>query len=164
MSPRALKFYAYSVRSLCVWCLVGRRMFDPVAHGKEAGARLSSKEYQSHREKLKLQKKAQNSALGCIGGVSVGTATFEDKSVASACPPRCSLIPCGLCWCRMRQMKAAKMHRSLVAAVKLGEKVAAQERAETDKMDALLASVGLSRQGLATGDAAVSIAPRPPGQ
>ncbi len=47
-------------------------------------------------------------------------------------------------------MKAAKYHRNLTAARKLGQKVLQVELAEEMKMDSLLASVGLSREQLAT--------------
>ena len=46
-------------------------------------------------------------------------------------------------------MKAAKYHRNLTAARKLGQKVLQVEQAEEEKMDSLLASVGLSRELLA---------------
>lgn len=59
-------------------------------------------------------------------------------------------------------MKAGKMHRSLVSAVKLGDKIAAKDREEAAKMDALLESVGLSRSGLASGELTPSIQPRSP--
>jgi hypothetical protein len=49
-----------------------------------------------------------------------------------------------------------------VSAVKLGNKIAAKDREETAKMDALLASVGLSRTGLASGEQAPAIQPRSP--
>jgi hypothetical protein len=52
---------------------------------------------------------------------------------------------------RLQQRKAVRLHKSLVASKRLGEKVARVEAAESQKVDDILASLGLSRDTLATG-------------
>lgn len=80
-------------------CHAHRAELDPVAIGAKAASLLSSAEYQRMREEMLIQKRAMKVNAACAG--------FENGA--------------HLPDFKIKMMKAAKLHRGLVQAEKLGE-------------------------------------------
>ena len=68
------------------------------------------------------------------------------------CSPR-TFLP--RTFCSLARRKANQRHRGLKQLAKLGRRAEAEQRKEQAKMDALLASVGLSREKLADSPVAI---------